>query len=158
MAIIGHHLTAEGGWDKVASVSEGPARSTVAIEVEGGTHVTNGIVTHNTSSSSSVRSMQHNDVETFKSKWPIYYAQVQEYLMLSGYGQAIILVAHMGHPWRLVEFQIPYDVVHAMGVENRYRHVRESIAEGTVPEACCAPRSATARACPVRSACPIGRA
>lgn len=149
--------TAQGGWDTISSVLEGAARPTVAIEVEGGTHVTAGIVTHNTSNPNKARGLVDNDLEMFREKWPEYYAQVQDYLEASGMRQAIVLVAVLGFPWKLIEIQVPYDPGYALELRRKYRIVREHEAMGTPPDPCCAPFSPQAKSCPARFVCPIGR-
>lgn len=98
-----------------------------------------------------------NDLEGFKKCWPDYYDQVQEYMRLTGLRQFLVIVAVLGYPWKIIEFQIPFDVEHAMKIEAKYHLVRDHVEMGTPPDACCAPKSKEARACPARAACMIGQ-
>lgn len=98
-----------------------------------------------------------NDLDGFKKTWPDYYDQVQDYMAMSGNDQAIVLVAVLGYPWKLIEIQIPYEPSHAKRIHDKYRSVRSYVEHGIVPDPCCAPRSVTARNCPARAICPIGR-
>lgn len=98
----------------------------------------------------------HN-LQWFKDRKPGYYAQVQDYLDMTGMQKAIVVFCILGFPWRLVEIEVPYDYEFATALRAKYRRVREHEAAGTVPDACCAPLSKEAKACPARQSCPIGR-
>lgn len=110
-----------------------------------------------TSNDRKVANVKNNDLDAFRAKWPEYYDQVQNYMEITGLRQFLVLFAVLGYPWRMVEFQIPYDPLRGWEIRNKYRQVRENVERGTVPDACCGPGSKEAKACPVRSACPIGR-
>lgn len=101
--------------------------------------------------------LKDNDLEGFKATWPDYYDQVQNYMEITGLRQFLVIVAVLGFPWKMIEFQIPYDPGHAFGIRRKYQEARDHEKMGTPPDPCCAPRSKESRACPVRSACPIGR-
>ena len=97
------------------------------------------------------------DLDWLKEKHPDYYAQQQEYMRLSGYRFTVILFLVMGYPWESREIHIPYDAAFAEGVADKYLRVRAALADREIPRIeCCKPRSATARACEVRAACPVG--
>lgn len=97
------------------------------------------------------------DLEAFKRKYPQYYAQVQEYLRMTGLRLAVVLMFAMGYPWEMREFHIPYDPAFAEGVADKYVMVRAHVEAGEMPPACCAPGSSQARQCPARTVCPVGR-
>lgn len=97
------------------------------------------------------------NLEWLKTKKPDYYAQVQEYMRITGLRQFIVLFAILGYPWKLVEIQVPYDIGASMLVENKYRAVRDAQVSGRMPDACCAPLSKESKACVARYACPIGQ-
>lgn len=97
------------------------------------------------------------DLEQFKEKWPQYWAQGQEYMRLTGLREFIFLFLGMGFPWTMVEYQVPYDVEWNYQIETKYLSVIDHVQKGTLNAIpCCAPRSATARQCLARNACPIG--
>jgi hypothetical protein len=103
-----------------------------------------------------IRLSDHN-LDWLKEKKPEYYAQIQDYLDMTGLPKAIILFAVLGYPWHLVEIEVPYDVAYATSLRAKYRRVREAVASGEVPDACCAPLSKEAKACCARGVCPVGR-
>ncbi len=100
--------------------------------------------------------LKDNDLEGFKKTWPDYYDQVQDYMQISGLRQCLVIVAVLGFPWKLIEFQIPYDPFHALRTKAKYQLVRDHEKMMTPPDACCAPRSKQSKVCPARAACPIG--
>jgi hypothetical protein len=95
-----------------------------------------------------LKGVQDNDVETFKKKWPYYYAQIQEYMRISGLRQFIVLFFGMGNPWEMTEFLIEYDVPFAFEVESRYRL---ALTSPVMPSPCCGPRSKMSKECPATS-------
>lgn len=107
-----------------------------------------------TSNPRTLGAIEDNDIEAFKKKWPEYYAQVQEYMRMTGFTYFIVLVLSLGYPWIPREFVVPYDVIFAAKTEAKYRRVREAVATGTLPEPCCGPRTKESRACPALL-CPI---
>jgi hypothetical protein len=94
------------------------------------------------------------DLDWFKKRHLDYYAQVQEYMDLSGHRQAIVLFAQVGYPFVLNEFQVPYDAAFAARTREKYDLVRAFETAGQPPEACCPLRSSKSRSCPA-SACPV---
>lgn len=98
-----------------------------------------------------------NDIEGFKATWPEYYDQVQEYMRISGLRQFIVIVAVLGYPWKMIEFQITLDPSHIHGIQTKYQVVRDHEKMGTPPDPCCGPGSKQAKVCPARAVCPIGR-
>lgn len=97
-----------------------------------------------------------HDLEWLKKRKPDYYAQIQDYLDMTGLSKAIILFAILGFPWHLVEIEVPYDVAYATRLRAKYRRVREAEAAGMAPDPCCSPLSKEAKACSARAVCPIG--
>jgi hypothetical protein len=109
-----------------------------------------------TTNPNKVRNIQDNDLEWFKEKCPDYYAQVQEYMRISGMRQFIVIFLSMGYPWTPLEIQVPYDAHAANMVAAKYELVRKHQEAGVPPEACCAIKSKEARACFARRVCPVG--
>lgn len=97
------------------------------------------------------------DIEAFKTKWPHYWAQQQEYLRMSGYQVSVVLMLAMGYPWTMREFHIPSDERFQHQVRDKYLSVREAAEDRQPPLPCCGVRSKEAKACPARTICPIGR-
>lgn len=95
-------------------------------------------------------------LESWKRMVPEYYAQAQEYMRLSGYRVHRTLVLSLEYPFEMREIITPYDEVWAMTIAEKYRRVRSWVAEGGMPQPCCAPRSVDAKACPARLVCPVG--
>ena len=115
-----------------------------------------GVLEFKTSNPNKGRGLTDNDLEMFKEKWPEYYAQVQDYMEASGLRQAIVLIALLGFPWKLIEIQIPYDPGFAMTLRSKYETVRYHEGMGYPPDPCCGPFSKEAKACPARYVCPVG--
>lgn len=101
--------------------------------------------------------LSHHNLEWLKTKKPMYYAQLQDYLDMTGMSKALILFAILGFPWKLVEIEVPYDHEFVAGLKRKYRHVREAEESGEMPDPCCAIRSKEAKACFARDVCPVGR-
>lgn len=97
------------------------------------------------------------DLEAFRKKYPQYYAQVQEYMRMTGLRLAVVLFMALGYPWELREFHIPYDPILAEGVAQKYREVRQMASINEMPPPCCAPGSTAAKECGARVVCPVGR-
>lgn len=97
------------------------------------------------------------DLIGFKKKHPGYYAQVQEYMRMSGLQMAIVLMMQTGFPWELREFHIPYDPEFAESVADKYRYVIGAVKDQDIPEPCCSPRSDASRQCSFRGICPVAR-
>ena len=115
------------GWDEVEAVTEGLARPTIAVEVEGGTHVTAGLVTHNTSSAR--KGILDLDLDEYRRRFPEYYAQNQEYMRMSGRRMVIVLFMYMGFPWEMAEIHVPYDPAFAGAIRDKYLAVRQAAAD-----------------------------
>lgn len=94
------------------------------------------------------------DLDWLKDSHLDYYAQVQEYMDISGYDKAIVLFAQVGYPFVLNEFHVPYDAGFAQKIKEKYRQVRWHESVGAPPDPCCAMRSARSRACPALK-CPV---
>lgn len=109
-----------------------------------------------------VRGVKANDLHWmlnwFKEKCPDYYAQVQEYMRITGLRQFVVLFLSMGYPWSPLEIQVPYDSDHANRIAAKYALVRKHVEMGVPPEPCCAVKSKTARNCFARRVCPVGMA
>lgn len=93
------------------------------------------------------------DLETFKRLCPDYYAQVQEYMRITGLQQTIVIIISLGYPWQITEIQIPYDPMHALTIAQKYQAVREAVADGVPPTDCCGVGTKLAAACPSRGLC-----
>lgn len=91
------------------------------------------------------------DLDAFRATWPDYYMQVQEYLRISGLGVAVVLFMAMGYPWEMREFHIPADPMIQRALAIKYQ---EALGP-EMPQPCCAPGSKTAKACEMRSRCPV---
>jgi hypothetical protein len=102
----------------------------------------------------SLREVRNNDLEQFKVKWPKYYAQVQEYMRMTGLMHYVVIFMGMGNPWILREFHIPYDPFHAAGIAAKYQRVRDAVERKQMPEACCKAGSALSKSCSAQS-CPV---
>lgn len=87
------------------------------------------------------------DLPYFKSKWPVYYAQVQEYMRMTGKAWTIVLFMEGNFPWEMREYHVPFDPAFAQRIANKYRSVRQAVADG-VPPRCCMSTS-----CPIKSKC-----
>lgn len=109
-----------------------------------------------TSNMMKISNIEDNDIEGFKKKWPAYYYQVQEYMRLTGLNRFVVFFLGMGFPWTMKEFVVPRDEAHIFEVGQKYRRVLQYVETGGMPDPCCSPRSATARQCPFRTACPVG--
>lgn len=96
------------------------------------------------------------DLATYKAKHPVYYAQNQEYMRLSGLSNFIVVFLSMGYPWEMTEIHVPADQYFQEEVRQKYLRVRRAVADGIMPEPCCGPRSADAKMCPARNVCPVG--
>lgn len=104
-----------------------------------------------------VYGLTDGNLDWLKDRHLDYYAQIQEYLDMMGYAKSIILFAILGFPWKLVEIEVPYDHQFVVAQRAKYARVREAVAEDELPDACCGPGSAQAKACEARTVCPVGR-
>ena len=99
----------------------------------------------------SLESLVDNDADRFRVKYPVYYAQVQEYMRMTGLRNFVVLFMATAYPWTTKEFLISYDPAFASKTEQKYRSVREHVALGVPPEPCCSPQSKESRACAAAS-------
>jgi hypothetical protein len=88
------------------------------------------------------------DVAAFRKKWPYYFAQINEYMRMTGMRTYIVLFMGLGNPWEMREFKIDYDFELGLKTERKYLEVRRAVELGVPPQLCCAPRSKQARECP----------
>jgi hypothetical protein len=77
------------------------------------------------------------DLETYRAKWPEYYAQNQEYMRMSGRRLTIVLFMALGYPWPMTEIHVPYDQGFAQTIRNKYLDVRQAVADQQIPFSCC---------------------
>jgi hypothetical protein len=162
---IEHHSNAQLGWDGVKSVRQGIAQPTLAIEIEGiHTHVTEGLVSHNTMNAMKMRKLPTGFVPDdpqllaeFKALCPVYWAQAQEYLRMSGYRTMRFTIMEPSYPFALLEVAVPYTPQDALPIREKYMRVRQAVVDQNLPIPCCAPGSAESRVCFARDVCPVGR-
>lgn len=91
------------------------------------------------------------DIEAFRKKWPVYYAQQQSYLRMSGLAYSIVLMMEMTYPFVMKEFHIPFDIAFSTEVANKYRAVRQAVADQR-PPLCCG-----SKGCPLAIPCGVIR-
>jgi hypothetical protein len=113
---------------------------------------------YKTSNPMKLAKVEDHDLDAYRTKWPEYYAQNQEYMRMSGWRNTIVLFMTMSYPFDMKEFIVPWDPEFAYGIENKYRRVRQAVADQQEPDPCCSIGSAEAQSCVARSVCPIGRA
>lgn len=89
-------------------------------------------------------------------KQPVYYAQAQEYMRMSGLVTMRTLILSLEYPFDWREIVIPRDEAIVSSIREKYRRVRQAIADKTPPQPCCAPRSKQSHDCPARLVCPVG--
>jgi hypothetical protein len=166
LAKIGHARTAVFGWDRIKSVTRGLSMPTVGIQVENGTHFTNGVVTHNT-----INEFQINKVtseEVLKEKKYQYWCQTQDYLDCMGWDAMRYFLMNPSYPFPMAEFVVPADKAYQAKRRGEYMRAIEMAQkypsgdlladlQQVQVHACCAPGSKDAAKCPTRLACPIGR-
>lgn len=140
------------GWDEIKTTHEGLARPTIAIEVEGGTHVTAGLVTHNSTNDnfSKLTNMDDMNLEAFKKRWPDYWAQQQRYQRMTGRRLSIVIIMENGYPWTMREFHIPYDHAFNAEIDQKYRDVLQAV-ESTREVFCC-----NSKGCKAARLCGVG--
>lgn len=96
-----------------------------------------------------LRNIDNNDVVAFRAKWPYYYAQVQEYMRMTGLTEYKVIFWTMGNPWEMREFTIQADLPFQAGVRKRYLEARQAVADGAPPmEPCCWIGSPLLNQCP----------
>jgi hypothetical protein len=97
-----------------------------------------------------------NDLETFRKKWPYYYAQAQEYMRMTGLAVYKVVFLAMGTPWDMREFTIHADPFFQEQTRQKYLMARAAVADGILPPPCCGIGSAQAKSCPAMG-CPVKR-
>jgi hypothetical protein len=90
-----------------------------------------------TTNDRAITKLTNNDVDHFRTKWPYYYDQMQEYMRISGLRFFIVLFLSLGYPWECKEVRIDFDEVRSFEIEQKYRRVREAVGTGSVPGDCC---------------------
>lgn len=96
-------------------------------------------------------------IESFKVLAPDYYAQGQEYMRLSGIRRWRGVILSLEYPFPMREVAMGYDHAWNYQVAEKYKRVRQAVADQTMPQPCCAPASKDAQVCPARLVCPVGR-
>ena len=152
------------GWDGVREIERGIAQPTIALEVEGvHTHVTEGLVSHNTMNGMKLRKLvegapgSREVLESFKVMSPVYWAQAQEYMRMSGYRTMRFTIMEPMYPFPMREVAVPYNAGDALSIRDKYLRVRQAVADQKLPQPCCGPGSAEAKSCFARTVCPVGR-
>lgn len=112
-----------------------------------------GVFEFKTMSSRKASKIADLDLETFKRLCLDYYAQVQEYMRMTGMTQAVVIIMELGWPWDITEIQIPYDPAFALATSQKYLATREAVAEDKAPLDCCGVDSIEGRTCPARGLC-----
>lgn len=103
-----------------------------------------------------IKDIRSNDIEAFKKKWPYYYAQIQEYMRMTGLRAFIVVFWAMGNPWTMKEFTVEADVVLHAKVERTYLAAIAAAETGEMPPMCCNPGTKETKECPALS-CPVKR-
>jgi hypothetical protein len=100
--------------------------------------------------------MSDEKIEWFRESCPEYYAQAMEYLRMSGYARQRILLTSVEYPYPKVEICLPFDRHYSSQIAEKYRRVRQAVAEGRLPEPCCGYFDGhIQQVCPARTVCPI---
>lgn len=88
-----------------------------------------------------------------------YFDQAQDYLDIAGAQRMRYLTMSLESPFPMTEFVVHADPEYQAAKRRRYRLAIEHHARGTMPPPCggCGVRSKMAKACPVRTFCPVGR-
>ncbi len=76
------------------------------------------------------------DLEAFKTKWPVYWAQQQRYQRMTGRRWSVVLMMEMGYPWLMREFHVPYDEAFNQEIDAKYLAVKAA-AEGSGQQIFC---------------------
>lgn len=85
----------------------------------------------------------------YRERKPVYYAQNQEYLRMSGRDRMLVVFVGTQYPYSFAEVHVPYDRVFALGIRDKYLRVRQAVADGNLPNQCCGGQ----QGCPVRGIC-----
>ena len=101
---------------------------------------------------------QFDNEEILREKNPFgYWHQTQDYLMISGFPKMRYVIMSMASPYPMQEFVVHADSAHHRRQRAKYREALEAAQEGFLPDACCGIGTKTAKACPVKDFCTIGR-
>ena len=95
-------------------------------------------------------SIEDLDLEAFKAKWPVYWAQQQRYLKLSGRRYSIVLFMEQAYPWVMREFHVPIDHEFNAAIDAKYRRVRQAVADQQPPLCCGAKGCVASKICGLR--------
>lgn len=145
------------GWDRIAEVRVLPLhRPTVAMQVEGGNHVTAGMVTHNTMNDMKIKRFDCQDVLRDENPFG-YWDQAQDYLDIAGKSKMRYVITSTLSPYPMQEFIVDADPKHQARQRAKYTEALEAAQDGSLPDACCPVGSKMAKNCPAREFCPIGR-
>lgn len=93
------------------------------------------------------------DLAAFRKQFPVYYAQVQEYMRISGLRAFVVLFIQWGTPWAMTEVHVPYDHAAATQVRDKYLRVLDAMG-GEVPPPCC--QVSGLKGCSIKSLCSAG--
>jgi hypothetical protein len=77
-----------------------------------------------------LKGVRDMDAGAFRDKWPKYWAQMQEYMRLTGLRKFIVLFMEWGTPWTMKEFHVEFDPVFAAQTEAKYRRVLAAVEAG----------------------------
>lgn len=79
-----------------------------------------------------LKDVRDMDLDSFREKWPGYWAQAQECMRLSGLRRYVFLFMTLGNPWETREFHVPFDPGFAVATEEKYLAVLSHV-ERKVP-------------------------
>lgn len=82
--------------------------------------------------------LEDREDEAFARFWPDYWDQAIEYQRLSGRRRTIVLLGMQGFPWEFREFHVVYDRARANEVRDKYRRVRQQVADQRPGRCLCA--------------------
>ncbi len=104
------------------------------------------------------RTAKANDPDTLDNlawirKFPTYYAQVQEYMRITGLRAYVVVFMYWGYPWEFKEWHIVYDPEFAQRISEKYLAV---IQADEMPFPCCDKGSSESKLCEARKVCPNG--
>ena len=85
-----------------------------------------------------------------------YYAQTQDYLMMSGNPRMRYLIMALASPFDMSEMVVEADPLFQAAQREKYHQAITAALTGEMPPECCTPRSPESRTCPARRVCPLG--
>lgn len=92
----------------------------------------------------------HAVLKWFIEKCPVYYAQAQEYLRISGRKVMVVVIMSTSYPFEMREVHVPYVYQEATAVRDKFARVLQAVADQRKPECEC---SITKSSCPVWGLC-----